>query len=312
MMRWSPSSVSIVEGLPPGAAYRSLAFSPDGKALWASPVTDADEDSWEATDILDLTSGTVGRGPRWDTGVVVHPAGGLAATLCSDQGQSYGVFARLDRGRMRILRQALILAADGYETPIFSPDGRHFAIRGNSYEHSLEVFEFPSLVSVLATTLGTPCPQYPPTPEWREEMDTWSHHNVAFGRRPGVLWLGTPTGTLDEIDLETMTADEHHVLPGSRVTAMGTTATGDLIVAGSEGDLLLLSVSDDSTQAGAGADLVAAFLNATKEIPDGADLDEHLMVDDGLRSWGKTDRATVRTAAGTAPTWLHRQPPSTT
>jgi hypothetical protein len=35
---------------------------------------------------LELASGTVAAGPRWDTGVAAHPGGGLVATLCSDQG----------------------------------------------------------------------------------------------------------------------------------------------------------------------------------------------------------------------------------
>jgi len=50
------------------------------------------------------------------------------------------------------------LDADGYEAPVFSADGRRFAIRGNAYENSLAVFEFPSLKLVLATTLGIPAP----------------------------------------------------------------------------------------------------------------------------------------------------------
>jgi len=45
---------------------------------------------------------------------------------------------------MRVLRRALILDADGYQTPIFSADGRRFAIRGNAYVNSLEAFEFPT------------------------------------------------------------------------------------------------------------------------------------------------------------------------
>jgi hypothetical protein len=57
------------------------------------------------------------------------------------------VFARVDQGgapaAMRLLRRALHLDNDGYMPPVFSPDGRYLAIRGNSYGHSLDVFEFP-------------------------------------------------------------------------------------------------------------------------------------------------------------------------
>jgi len=49
------------------------------------------------------------------------------------------VFARVEQGRapaaMRLLRRALIVDADGYQTPAFSPDGRHLAIRGSSHGH---------------------------------------------------------------------------------------------------------------------------------------------------------------------------------
>ena len=165
VVQWTPAGLSELEGLPPTAAYRSLAFSPDGHTLWASPSSGDEGNAWESSDSLDFASGTVGAGPRWDTGVAVHPAGGLVAALCSDQGATLGLFARVDQestpAAMRVLRRALILDADGYGTPIFSAGGRHFAIRGNAYGNSLAVFEFPSLDRVLATTLGEPNPGYP-------------------------------------------------------------------------------------------------------------------------------------------------------
>ena len=86
---------------------------------------------------------------------------------------------------MRVLSRALILDCDGYETPVFSADGRHFAIRGNAYDDSVEVFEFPSLTRVLATTLGEPSPGYPYPAEWLAQMRAWSRHNLAFGAAPG-------------------------------------------------------------------------------------------------------------------------------
>src|ERR1035437_9899566 len=83
--------------------------------------------AWESSDTLDLASGTVGVGPRWDTGIAAHPAGELVAALCSDQGATLGLFARVDQdsrpAAMRVLRRALILDADGYQTPVFSRTG---------------------------------------------------------------------------------------------------------------------------------------------------------------------------------------------
>jgi hypothetical protein len=252
VVRWTPAGVCELAGLPPAAAYRSLAFSPDGQMLWASPSSRGEDSAWESSDVLDLASGTVATGPRWDTGVAVHPAGGLVATLCSDQGATLGVFARIDQASMpaamRVLRRALILDADGYQTPLFSADGRHYAIRGNAYENSLDVFEFPSLDRVLATTLGEPNPGYPYPQEWLEQMRAWSPYNIAFGVQPGVLWIGTPTGTLVEVDLDSQHVVEHDVLAGSPVAGLGLTATGELVVASGGGDLVLLSVPAGSAK----------------------------------------------------------------
>jgi hypothetical protein len=61
---------------------------------------------------------------------------------------------------------------------------------------------------VLATTLGEPSPGYPYPAEWLAQMRAWSRHNLAFGAAPGVLWVGTPTGTLVEIDLDGQRAAE--------------------------------------------------------------------------------------------------------
>jgi hypothetical protein len=262
---------------------------------------------------IDLASGTVSAGRGWDTGVAVHPGGGLAATLRSDQGATLGLFARVDQDStpavMRLLRKGLILDADGYETPVFSSDGRHFAIRGNAYENSLEVFEFPSLSRVLATTLGEPNPGYPYPREWLDRMHAWSKHNIAFGPQPGVLWVGTPVGTLVEIDLDNQQAVAHDVLAGSKVTALCATAAGDLLIATGEGDLVLASVLTQSAQghaAGARAPqaLAAAFLGATSEVPDDGDLESHLAVTNGTRTWEPGDLEAVTTATETDPGWL--------
>jgi hypothetical protein len=115
--RWTPEGLSGMDGLPPAADYRYLAFSPDGQTLWAFPSPDAMEDEWaHCCDAIDLASGSVRTGRGWDTGVAVHPGGGLAATLRSNQGATLGVFARVDQestpAMMRVLRRALILDCD--------------------------------------------------------------------------------------------------------------------------------------------------------------------------------------------------------
>lgn len=294
----------------------SLAFSPDGQTLWASPSWADGHASWERSDVIDLASGTVRIGPAWDTGVTMHPAGGLVATLSSEQGATHGLFARIDAqadpGEMRILRRALILDADGYETPIFSSDGRHLAIRGNAYEQTLHVFEFPSLHLVLATTLGEPNPGYPYPQDWLDRQRAWSRHNIAFAAQPGVLWIGTPAGTLVELDLEKQSAAEHDVLARTPVSALSVTATGELVVAGNGGELALMSVRSDSAET-ARADgeashaTVAAFLDATSEIPHDADLEEHLEVTDGTNNWNPDNLSAVTTAADTDPMWLRHR-----
>jgi hypothetical protein len=273
------------------------------------------EGEWDhCSDAIDLRSGRVHTGCGWDTGVAVHPGGGLAATLRSNQGTTLGVFARVDQEStpavMRVLSRALILRCDGYTTPVFSTDGRRFAIRGSAGGQFLEVLEFPSLSRVLYTTLGDPCPPgYPPPLEWREQMWAWSKHNIAFGVQPGVLWVGTPAGDLIEIDLDSQQAVEHDMLAGSRVTALCATAAGDLIAATSEGDLALISIAADSVKARV-ADvrsaqaLVAAFFDASSEVPDDVVLNKHLIVTNGERTWEPDDLETATTATETDPAWL--------
>ena len=317
VVRWSPAGPVDLKGPPPTASYRSLAFSPDGRTLWATPSSGDEDSAWESSDVLNPLSGTVSSGPRWDTGMVEHPGGGLVATLRSDQGATYVLFARVDHESVpgaapRVLRRALILDVDGYETPVFSADGRHLAVRGNAYDNSLEVFAFPSLRRVLATPLGEPSPGYPYPQEWLDRMRAWSRQNIAFGTRPGVLWVGTPTGTLIEVGLDTEAAVVHDALTGSPVSGLGTTAAGDLVVAGAGGELALLSVRGDSektrradSQTSRAA--VTAFLNGTSEVPeilDGDDLENHLVVTDGTRTWESDDLATVATATAADPTWL--------
>ncbi|MFE0438767.1 hypothetical protein ACFW2K_27830 [Streptomyces nigra] len=141
-------------------------------------------------------------------------------------------------------------------------------------------------------------------------MRSWSRHNIAFGLQPGVLWIATPAGVLVEVDVETHHAAEHAVLTGYRLSAM---AAGGFVVAGREGELVLLSVLSDSTQPRTTSSDVSraaavVFLEATAEVPDdGADLEAHLVLTDGTRTWEADDLATVNTAGVTDPTWLQLQ-----
>ncbi|GLW44854.1 hypothetical protein Stsp02_05160 [Streptomyces sp. NBRC 14336] len=304
VVRWTPAGVEDAVRVPDGARYRNLAFAPDGRTLWGSPSTRAEE----RCDVIDPGTGAVTVGPWWDTGVAAHPGGGLLLTLSSDQGATHGLFTRATGPGPRLLHRAVILDCDGYETPLFSPDGRHFAVRGNAYGNSVDVFAFPSLERVLSTPLGEPSPGYPYPPEWLESMRAWSRHNLAFGADPGLLWVGTPRGTLVALDVETREAEEHPLLDGSRVTALATTATGEFVVAGSGGELALLSVPAGRTaEPGTAKTAVTAFLDSTHDIPVDDDLEEHLLLTDGVRTWSADDLDTIDTADDTDPTWLRIQ-----
>ncbi|WP_212830597.1 hypothetical protein [Catellatospora sp. TT07R-123] len=302
---WTPDGVHPLAGVPAGAAYRDLAFSPDGRTLWASPSSIGGEDAWEFSDSVDLRTGTVRVGPRWDTGVVEHPGGGLVLTYRSDQAATLGVFASVDEqvapGAMRALRRALILDVDGYEAPVFSADGRHFAIRGNAYAHTLQVFEFPSLTCVVSELLARP-------DVGDAEVDAWSRHNIAFGAGPGVLWVATPSGTLVRIDVDADDVTAHEVSPGVGLTALATMAAGELVAATGDGGLLLLAVRDDAVvpDLDAARAAVAGFVAATVELPDGEDPDEDedFALTDGDREWEQSDLDAVAAAEPSDPTWL--------
>ncbi|MFG2697549.1 YncE family protein [Kitasatospora sp. NPDC048407] len=295
LLRWTADDPSGPVRVPAGAEYDALAFSPDGGRLWATPSAD---DGWTGSDVLDPATGAVtGTARHWDTGVAVHPSGELVATLASDQGATYCLFARPGDGpaaAMRTLRQALILDCDGYGAPLFSADGRHFAIRGNAYVDMLEVFAFPSLRKVLSTTLA------------EDSSEEWPRGNLAWSARPGVLWIGTPTGSLLELDVEAREAAEHASPDDVPVAALAATANGDLLLARTDGELVLLSVRPASAAAEPNDD-VAVFLAGTEEAPlDGA-VDEHLEVTDGIRSWTDDDLDSVTETSDDDPTWLQIQ-----
>lgn len=299
---WTPANTVRVEGVAPTRYHRDVAFSPDGKTLWLSPA--GGEDGWESSITLDLACGATAIGPRWDTGVVAYPGGGLLATLQSDQGASLVLFARDTGPVLRPLRRALVLDCDGYETPVFSPDGRHFAVRGNAYDNSLEVFEFPSLRRVLGLTLGEPSPGYPYPQEWLDRMRAWSRHNVAFSLLPGVLWIGTPEGTVIEFTIDGKQVANHEALSGSAVTALTAAATGELIVAGRDGTLLVLSVGP-AAPAEAPMPAVIEFLAGTCEASV-LDMDQ-LDLTDGTRTWQPGDLDAVTEASESDPSWLQIQ-----
>ncbi|MQY30614.1 hypothetical protein NRB56_62160 [Nocardia sp. RB56] len=302
---WTPAGVSELTKFPTG--YRNVAFGPDARTVWAIPTV-TDGDPWECSDVVDLESGACGKGPGWDTGVAAHPAGGLVLTLRSNQGATLGIFARAGDGHTvapRVLRRALILDVDGYETPIFSPDGRYLAVRGNAYVNTLDVFEFPSLDNVLSTTLGEPSPGYPYPQDWLDRMRAWSRHNIAFGTRPGVLWIGTPTGTLVEADLGNQRSLAHDIPSGAAVTALAATASGDLVVADATGELVRLAASADRAVASPAA--VTDFLAGTSDVDADADLESQLVLTDGARTWEPGDLETVDTATDSDPTWLRIQ-----
>lgn len=285
LTRWTPDGPSAVEPSP--ASYHCLAFSPDGGHLWASPSADG----WETSDVLDLATGATTTARGWDTGVAAHPSGELLATLVSDQSATFCLLARPAGGTMRQLRNALVLDVDGYGTPLFSPDGRHLAIRGNAYFDSVDVFELPSLQRVLSTSLGEP-----------DDPGEWPRQNLAFGAAPGVLWIGSPTGTLIELDVTARSAAEHDLLSGLPLSALTATATGHLLAARAGGELLLLSTHPD-TPAVLG-DEAATFLASTDDVPEDGELEPHLLITDGSGTWSQGDLAAVTETAATDPTRL--------
>ncbi|MFF0391103.1 hypothetical protein ACFYS8_20805 [Kitasatospora sp. NPDC004615] len=291
LLRWSPDGPSDPVRLPAAAAYEVLAFSPDGRHLWATPSA---EDEWAGSDVLDPATGAVtGPARPWDTGVATHPSGALVATLASDQGATFCLFAQPDGGAMRVQRHTLVLDCDGYGTPLFSPDGRLFAIRGNAYTESVDVFAFPSLRRVLRTSFQEP-----------ESGGEWSRHNLAFGAAPGLLWIGTPNGTLLELDVEARSDVEHDLRLGAPLTALAATANGELLLALDSGELVLLSALHDPAPAtGSAAEDVASFLAATEEAPEDSDL----LLTDGTRTWTDDDLTTVTEASPADPTWLQIQ-----
>lgn len=310
LRQWTPDGLSVVAR----AKYRDVAFSPDGTTLWASPSSLANDDdegdepgAWERSDALNLATGAMRTGSRWDTGVVEHPGGELVVTLASDQGATCLLFARPGDGvaaPMRVFRHAIILDVDGYEAPVFSPDGRFLAIRGNAYVHSLDVFELPTLRKVLHTTLTDPSPGYPYPPEWLEEQARWSHHNITFVRS-GALLVGTPKGSVIEIDLDGERAVEHGVSDGP-VSALAILSTGQLVAADRSGQLAVMSppgdVPPDSGRTARAR--VEEFIAGTTELPDDADLETSIVLTDGQRTWDASDLDQVTTTDDDDPTWL--------
>ncbi|GAB3250674.1 WD40 repeat domain-containing protein [Kineosporia babensis] len=288
---WSPQGLQDVANLPATIGYRDVAFSPDGSTVWACPA--ADDDQYERCDVIALDQGIVGSAPYWDTGIVEHPAGGLLLTLVSDQGESYGIFA--ETGGQR-LRAALILDADGYRKPVFSPDGRFLAIRGNAYQDLLSLYAFPTLEEIVRLPLDALLPEGHPE-------GNWSGNEIAFDRY-GTLWIGTPVGEIVLLDLEHDNAEKFPVPGGFPVLGVALLATGQLLVTG-ERDLVLVEPTEPTAEA-AEADpaLVQAFIAGTEALPEGSALPDSLTLHDGRRSWDGSELAVVTSAEDTDPMWL--------
>jgi hypothetical protein len=313
LQRWTPDGTAMLGSTSVGAGYRYVAFSPDGRTLWASPTSSLDRDeAWRRSDALDLATGAVRLGPGWDTGVVQHPGGGLVVALSSDQGATDVLFARPGEGiaaNFRVLRDAIVLDVDGYVAPVFSDDGRYLAIRGNAYVQSLDVFAFQSMRKVLHTTLGEPYPGYPYPPEWLAEQSRWSRHNVAFAPQSAVLLVGTSAGGVVEVDLDSGQVFEHEVASAS-VSALAVTSTGRLVIADRSGRVHVRTVPRDTGHGTRPADATVArasveeFLAATAELPDDADLEASLVRHDGQRTWSSDDLAQVTETQDDDPTWL--------
>ncbi|SFQ21798.1 PD40 domain-containing protein [Amycolatopsis rubida] len=291
-VRWTRNGTSVLDI----AVSDDVAFSPDGQSLWTSPTPPG---LCDRSDVIDLGTGIVEFAPVWDTGIVAHPAGGLIATKQSDQGATFVLFSR-PGDRLRFRDRALILDGGGYGLPVFSPDGRHLAIRGDDPGHLVLVFEFPSLRRVRKTTFSVPEPDSIDDMNWVAEYRSWAWHNIAFGTRPGALWIGTPSGTVLELDVERGRTTEHKLLR-SAVTALAATSSGDLVVAG-DGELALVPVPGPRTVADPAT--VAEFLASTAEIPGDGLPEDHVVHTDGISTWGQEDLATITEAAPGDPHWL--------
>ncbi|WP_337824037.1 hypothetical protein [Amycolatopsis sp. A1MSW2902] len=277
-VRWTRNGTSVLDV----AVSLDVAFSPDGQSLWTSPTP---PERYDRSDVIDLDTGAVMPAPMWDGGIAAHPAGGLIATKQSDQGASFVLFSR-PGDRLRFLDRALILESNCWGLPVFSSDGRYLAIRGNTYEHQVLVFEFPSLRRILKTSL--------------KRYSISSQLTIAFGARPGALWIGTPSGTLLEVDVERDRTKKHKLLR-SAVTALVATSNGDLVVAG-DGELALVPVPSPRTVADPAT--VAEFLASTKEIPDDGLTEDHVVHTDGVGTWRPEELATITKTAPGDPHWL--------
>jgi len=101
------------------------------------------------------------------------------------------------------------------------------------------------------------------------------------------------------------------------LSALAATVTGELLVAGRDGELVLMSALSDNTQTritstdasrDASKAAACAFLESTDEVPaDDEDLETHLLLTDGTRTWEAGDLAGVTAASATDPTWLQLQ-----
>ena len=305
LSEWSAGDgLRAIPAQPSRARYRDVAYGPDG--IWAAPSVIDGQEAWRTSDVIEPATGSIRRRRRWDTAVVRHPSGRLVAFLASDQGATHCLFARVDGGSVRLLDRALVLDCDGYEAPIFSPDGRFLVVRGGAYGNSVQVFELPGLQRVLALGLGEPTPPYPYPQEWLDEMRRWSRQNVLPVGPDGELLLGTPDGALIRLDLEGGRASEH-VLPELRdLAALAATPDGRVLVATRGGQLVVVDGLIDRTgnEAASATRVAEEFLESAGELPDDADVERDCVQTDGVRTWTGDDLDSVIDADDTDPTWL--------
>ena len=124
-----------------------------------------------------------------------------------------------------------------------------------------------------------------------------------------MLWVGTLPGSLVEVDLDNQHVAGHDVLAGSPVTALGATAAGEppspAVEAGSCPGVsarCLPKVHAAAWRHVAGHRY--GLLGCQLQVPDDGDLETHLVLTDGARTWQPGDLAAATTATTTDPAWL--------
>ena len=121
--------------------------------------------------------------------------------------------------------------------------------------------------------------------------------------------MGSPTGRVLQIDLAGGPDVDHDVDGVDSISALTVTAAGEVLLGTGSGDLLLFRKFGQATTGtqvdlGPGRARVAAFVAATTDLPDDADLDDDLELTDGVSSWAGQELAGLTTASESDPVWL--------